>query len=440
MRSSLATVLLGGWLLIGGHVAAQVPAPIGSEIQVNTYTTGNQRSPVVCGPGDGSFVVVWNGAEGDPLRNNIFAQRYASDGSPAGTEFQVNTYTTGQQERATVCCDGAGNFVVAWIDQNDEDGDNDGVFGQRFASNGGVVGTEFQINTFTTGNQGYPSACCADNGAFVVSWASEDQDGDRDGIFAQRYASTGAPAGTEFPVNTYTTQNQRAPAICCADSGDFVVTWQSADQDGSNVGVFAQRFASSGGLLGSELQVNTFTTESQEDAGICCSAAGDFVVAWESRNQDGSGDGIFGQSFDSGGAPRGDEFQVNGVTTFSQYDPGLSCENGTFVVAWSSQLGGDSYGIFARRFADSGQALGGPVTVSINADGYATSPAVAHRQNGGFVVVWDAAFPDGDEFGVFAQLFELVAESGAPVMSWFGLGGVVLALLAIGLRQSRRAR
>jgi hypothetical protein len=228
--------------------------------------------------------------------------------------------------------------------------------------------------------------------------------------------------------------------MCCAAGGDFVVTWQSRDQDGYGSGVFAQRFASSGGPVGTELQVNTFTTEDQEDAGICCSAAGDFVVAWESRNQDGSGDGIFGQSFDSAGAPRGSEFQVNEVTTFSQYDPALSCEDGAFVVAWASQLGGDAYGIFVRRFGESGQALSGQVPVSINADGYATTPGVAHRQNGGFVVVWDAAFPDGDEFGVFARLFELVAVSGAPAMSWYGLGGVVLALLAIGLRQFRRPR
>ncbi len=33
---------------------------------------------------------------------------------PEGPEFQVNTYTTGDQESPDVAMDGAGNFIVVW--------------------------------------------------------------------------------------------------------------------------------------------------------------------------------------------------------------------------------------------------------------------------------------------------------------------------------------
>src|SRR5204862_5205006 len=50
-------------------------------------------------------------------------------------------------------------------------------------------------------------------------------------------------AGGEFAVNTYTAGFQGPPAVAAAPSGDFVVVWPSLDQDGSQYGVFGQRFA-----------------------------------------------------------------------------------------------------------------------------------------------------------------------------------------------------
>jgi hypothetical protein len=50
------------------------------------------------------------------------------------------------------------------------------------------------------------------------------------------------PAGAEFQVNSYTTDVQRFPAVTSDGSGNFVVVWQSAFQDGSSYGVYGQRF------------------------------------------------------------------------------------------------------------------------------------------------------------------------------------------------------
>ena len=81
----------------------------------------------------------------------VFGQRFASDGSAQGTEFQVNTYTYYSQKSPAVAVDGLGNFVVAWTsgDNSKARTDRDGVFAQRFDSGGAAAGTEFQVNTFT---------------------------------------------------------------------------------------------------------------------------------------------------------------------------------------------------------------------------------------------------------------------------------------------------
>ena len=84
--------------------------------------------------------------------NGVFAQRYDSDGNPVGSEFQVNTYTAGDQFRSDIAIDAVGNIIVVWSSYL-QDGSFFGVFAQRYDSNGNPVGSEFQVNTYTTDNQ-----------------------------------------------------------------------------------------------------------------------------------------------------------------------------------------------------------------------------------------------------------------------------------------------
>ena len=120
-------------------------------------------------------------------------------------------------------------------------------------------------------------------------------------------------AGSEFQVNSFTLYYQSSPAVASEDNGDFVVVWQSSnDQDGSSLGVFGQRFSSAGGRLGAEFQVNLHVSVNQWAPSAGMDADGDFVVVWHSSNsQDGSEYGVFGRRYASSGAAIGGEFQVN---------------------------------------------------------------------------------------------------------------------------------
>ncbi len=65
---------------------------------------------------------------------------------PVGPEFQVNTYTVGDQGFPHIASDAAGNFVVVWSSSG-QDGSTFGLFGQRYGRNGVKLGVEFQVNT-----------------------------------------------------------------------------------------------------------------------------------------------------------------------------------------------------------------------------------------------------------------------------------------------------
>jgi len=289
----LPTVLLA---LVPGAAWTQ-GNPVGPEFRVNTYTTGWQRMPAVAVDPSGNFVVVWESRDQDGSIYGVFGQRYASSGAPLGPEFPVNTFTTADQNRPSVAADASGNFVVVWRSYQ-QDGSSWGVFGQRYASSGTTLGPEFEVNTYTPGDQQYPSVAADPSGSFVVAWQSFGQDGSTEGVFAQRYASSGVPLGPEFQVNTYWTSYQRFPSVAADAAGNFIVVWHSHLQDGSSIGIFGQRYASSGAPLGPEFRVNTFTPFYQAFPSVAADPAGNFVVVWYgSFGLDGSAAGIFGQRY-----------------------------------------------------------------------------------------------------------------------------------------------
>jgi hypothetical protein len=70
-------------------------------------------------------------------------------------------------------------------------------------------------------------------------WAIDPNVNERD-IFAQRFRSPGGPIGGEFQVNTYSEGDQRYPAVATGPDGRFVTVWRSDNQDGSGDGIFAE--------------------------------------------------------------------------------------------------------------------------------------------------------------------------------------------------------
>jgi len=381
--------------------------PVGPEFRVNTYTSGNEFGSSIAADALGNFVVVWQSAIQDGSLTGIFGQRYASSGAPLGPEFRVNTFTTSNQFGPAVASDATGNFMVIWASQL-LDGSAFGIFGQRYASTGAPAGPEFRVNTYTTGSQFIPAVSAADSGTFVVAWISPD--GSDYGVFAQRYASSGAPIGPEFRVSTYTTAYQTAPRIGTDPAGNFVVVWGSDGQDGSSYGIFGQRYANSGATIGGEFRINTYTTGDQSGSEVDADGAGNFVVVWQSSSQDGSGPGVFGQRFAASGAPVGAEFRVNTDTTLDQSRQTIALDSaGNFVVVWQSAgQDGSGNGVFGQRYAAAGTLLGAEFRVNTYVVGDQVGPAVAADSSGDFVVVWSSSGQDGSNYGVFGQRYSQI--------------------------------
>ncbi|MEH2135616.1 beta strand repeat-containing protein [Nostoc sp.] len=265
--------------------------------------------------------------------------------------------------------------------------------------------TEFQVNTYTSNEQVNPTVAIDATGDFVISWTSYGQDGSGNGIYAQRYNSAGLAQGNEFKVNTSTTADQINPTIAMDAAGDFVISWQSLGQDGSGNGIYAQRYNSTGVAQGNEFKVNTSTIGDQINPTVAIDATGDFVISWQS--QDGSGTGIYAQRYNSAGVAQGNEFKVNTYTADNQINPTVAMDAaGDFVISWQSYYQDDSYyGIYAQRYNSSGVAQGNEFKVNTYTTKNQTNSTVAMDATGNFVISWQSLGQDGASYGIYAQRY-----------------------------------
>jgi autotransporter-associated beta strand protein len=382
-------------------IAVEAAAPVTvTDIQVNTYTTSSQSLPAMAADADGNFVVVWSSSNQDGSLSGVYAQRFDATGVALGAEFKVNTYTTSTQSNAAVAMDADGNFVVTW-DSSGQDGNSTGVYGQRYDAAGVAQGAEFLVNTYTVSAQSYSSVAMDADGDFVVAWGSSGQDGSGYGIFAQRYDAAGVAQGAEFQVNTYTTSTQALADAAMDEDGNFVIVWHSSNQDGSGTGVFAQRYNAAGVAQGGEFLVNTYITGSQQSAEVAMDADGNFVVTWQSASQDGSSYGVYAQRYDAAGVAQGAEFRVNTTTDGAQSAPAVAMDaDGAFVISWTG-VDDTGTGVFAQRYTAEGVAAGGEFRLNSYTLSAQNAVTVALQADGDIVAAWSSTGQDGDNTGVF---------------------------------------
>lgn len=241
-----------------------------SEIQVADTTTDNQQWARVASDASGSFVVTWTGSHQDGTPQSVYARQFDAAGSPLGSEFRVHGTSTGIQKNSSVAMSGDGSFIVVW--EGAGPGDTDGIHAQRFDAVGATIGPEFTVNLVTGGVQGHAAVAMNSAGQFVVAWDSGagvvarafDENGiaqtaevtidasasaarpstamnsagefvvvwNRDttglgtGVFVRAYGLTGTPLTTEATVNTSVLGDQRNGSVSMDPAGNYLVTWE----------------------------------------------------------------------------------------------------------------------------------------------------------------------------------------------------------------------
>jgi hypothetical protein len=400
-------------------------ATVGPEQLVNVETGGQQGNgsavgflhPVsVSADAAGNYVVAWRTAVAG-ASDVVYARVFNADGSPRTGDLTVSTEpppaANAVLEMPEVAMADNGRFVVGWASTAGPKvrvyaADGSPATGPVVAAAGSAtVGNHFaDVATDAVGN-------------FVVVYAQTTKDHfghwGTPAVKAQRFTAAGAASGNPISVASLSLVNG-LQSVAMADAGSFVVVWDDTARAGR---VFAQRYTAGGKAAGSAVVVSA-------DAGVtwlsnvAMNGAGQFVVSWENRDV-----GTKARVYTAAGAPAGPATLVTAKRAESQ--AGLAIDDaGTVTVAWTdtrqpaSAGTGTTYGygvgeVRARRLTAAGQ-LTPDTLVNATTQGVQSAPGVAVLPTGGFVAAWGGYGP-GDDAGIFAQRFGPVGAGGGVAAS-----------------------
>jgi hypothetical protein len=326
--------------------------------------SSDQVLPAIVIDGSGNFVIVWEDHRNGNSNPDIYAQRYSSSGAAVGPNFKVNDDTgSAIQSLPAAAMDGSGSLIIAWYDFRNGNSD---IYAQRYNSSGTALGTNFKVNDDTgTAYQLYPVVAIDSSDDFVIAWQDHRNGSSNPDIYAQKYSSSGVAVDSNFKVNDDVgTSNQYLPAIAMNPYGNFVITWYDYRNGSSNPDIYAQRYSSSGVAEGSNFKVN-------DDVGlvyqyfpaIAMDSFGNFIITWQDFRS-GNFD-IYAQRFNSSGALIGSNFRVNAdADTANQYYPVIASDgSGDFVITWQDTRSGNP-DIYAQRYNSSGNPIDSNYLVS----------------------------------------------------------------------------
>lgn len=136
------------------------------------------------------------------------------------------------------------------------------------------------------------------------------------------FDANGGETVPAFRVNDYTSNYQWDPHLAELANGDIAIGWNSRGQDGSGDGVFGKILSGADlttEVMGeSRLSGSTSSTQNIDD--LTALADGGFAIGYHSAGIDGSGDAAMLRAFSASGAETVAETQVNTGTYLAQTD------------------------------------------------------------------------------------------------------------------------
>jgi hypothetical protein len=438
-------LLLAGLTLAGSALAEWVAPEGPPEFQVNQHAPNDQRIPVVAADADGRGVILWQSRNQDAQGWGVHARLIGVAGEPAGNEFRVNQFNTGNQEGQHVRMQADGRFLAIWHGPDRDSAASATVVQKRlFNADGTPLDSETRVSNETDSLQILPRLAWGFDGRMVMAWEGEGIVDNTFNILRRGFAADGESLFQVVPVNQYMISAQRRADAVMGPTGIHVIAWQSASQDGSDWGIFA-RCLDLDGPDGDEFLVNETTLGAQARPRLAMAADGAFAVAWQDNRGQSSFEyqRVMVRLYGPDCVPLGGEIQVNDFDDGIQDLPAIGVDGlGRYIVAWQSfPPDFEQQGIYGRWIDPAGQFLGASFRISQEIEAYQDYPAVTGLPDGGLLAAWETLGQDGSGFGIFArrlnapQFIPPIEPLAVPAL---GLPALLVLILILLLPASRR--
>lgn len=261
-----------------------------SMITINSTTAGNQISPSVTMTSDSTFIVVWEDDRDTNGKPDIMMTEFDLNGNRRFDNVRVNVLSGGPQRNPDIVVSSGNSVIVTW----ESDNDNDGLSQIRAVvldDAGTEILPEMTVNANSGGQHQNPSIDVNSAGDFIIAW-EDDSDGNGNyEIHAAGFNDQGEKLFGDVTINIVTAGQQLRPSVALAETGDFVVAFQD-DNDGNG---YYQIYAAEFNADGSRGERGVFTVN--ENAGgqqfepvVALHDPENYVILWE---DDMNNNGIF---------------------------------------------------------------------------------------------------------------------------------------------------
>ena len=423
------TAALSIWELAApGGAASTVPVrPTGPEFTINNLTTGFQVSPGIAAIGPDELAVVWSGQRSNEDATAVIWGRRVGHLGPVAPEVTLSQVTVVGAGSIYPVVAGAPEqeWAVIWTDEDGYDGSYDGIFGLKLDTDLKSEGDAFQVNNIVTDyNQRYSAVTMGPDGKFFVAWHDQGHilDAPRSNIKGRLYDAEGVPSGDEFFVATTADGEPSSVRVAAFADGRYVATWNAivADSDGYDILV---RIYDGDGNGEAAARVNATVKGSQSHSDIATCQDGRFVVVWQSESLVGDPDlGVSAQWFDELSQKVGDEIRVNqyveGLQNLPTVSTTPSCQA---VVIWqSTDQDGDQEGVYGRILNPDGSVATDEFRVNTTTKGRQgfsvhRETAVVADSDGSFFAVWSSEPLPDDNWDIVGQGYCWLSDSPASV-------------------------
>lgn len=254
----------------------------------------------------------------------------------------------------------------------------------------GEFGLEIS-NTIGNTPQQNPNISTASDGNFLVAW--EDGRNGFTGIYLQKITPAGVKAWGEGGVLVSTLAGNQALANLIEDGqGGVIVAWQ--DYRSGSADIYAQHLSAAGAKLWGDDGLPVCTAPAGQFAPeLTTDGAGGAIIVWYDYRS-GSGEDIYGQRVDGGGAAR---WKFNGLpiceTAGTQWYPRLASDRfGGAIIVWTDgRASSADNNIMAQRVDGSGKLLWDKGGLPIcQAEHNQEHPLIMSSDDGAFIAWNDA--------------------------------------------------
>lgn len=375
----------------------------GYEWRASTFSRSAQADGAIGVDQNGTMTCVWSSRRQQNGRYGVYGQQFDANGIPIGSETLLNLWSRSHQTAPAVAMDRAGGAWAVW-QSHGQDGQSGSIIARRFDKKF-QGSSEILVNQQWRGHQYGPIVATRPDGTAMVVWTSAASAKTLSTIRGRLLKGDGRPLGDEFGISTVRGRTEATPCIAVDSNGGFVVVFAVTDEQRVPIGIRLQRFDGTGRRISEEVDIDEGPTPGVIEPAVAATRGG-FVVAWLDSGADGSDFGIVARRCDGQGCPVGQPFVVNTSTQGPQVAAAIAvAPDGTHAVAWNGP-DGDDLGVFAQLFAADGSRLGGEIRLNRHVDGrqaMTTASGVQRlvfTQDGALACVWNGDAGLGDNSSV----------------------------------------